>query len=61
MGCLFKKRSVDDEPVFVDEEPPTIYFDPNDPSIGIINILDRENIKINYCCYSTDVCFSNKA
>ena len=34
VGCLSKKRRVDDEPVFVDEDPPTIYFDPNDPSIG---------------------------
>ena len=35
-GCLYKKRPVDDDPVFVDEDPPTIYFDPNDPTIGTL-------------------------
>ena len=24
----------DDEPVFVDEDAPTLYFDPDDPTIG---------------------------
>lgn len=33
-GLFYKKRPVDDEPVFVDEHPPNIYFDPNDPAIG---------------------------
>ena len=33
-GCFYKKRMVDDEPVFVDEDAPTIYFDPDDPTIG---------------------------
>ena len=39
VGLAFKKKNMDDEPVFVDEEPPTTYFDPNDPSIGIKNNL----------------------
>ena len=33
-GCFYKKRMADDEPVFVDEDAPTIYFDPDDPTIG---------------------------
>ena len=30
----FKSRSVEDEPVFVDELAPVIYFNPDDPAIG---------------------------
>ena len=33
-GCFYKKRMADDEPVFVDEDAPTLYFDPDDPTIG---------------------------
>ena len=33
-GLMNKKRTVDAEPTFVDEKPPMVYYDPNDPTIG---------------------------
>ena len=33
-GYFAKNRSCDAESIHVDEEPPKIYFDPNDPTIG---------------------------
>ena len=34
-GYMAKNRSCDAESIHVDEEPPTVYFDPQDPTIGI--------------------------
>ena len=57
-GLMSKKRTVDAEPTFVDEKPPTTYYDPNDPTIGkmrhFIYILHRITLVINeYSLYSS--------
>ena len=50
-GLMNKKRTVDAEPTFVDEKPPMVYYDPNDPTIGktsrFIWILRRITSLIN--------------
>ena len=39
----------DDEPVFVDEDAPTIYFDPDDPTIGSYCLVRCCQNKIEFC------------
>ena len=46
-GCFYKKRMADDEPVFVDEDAPTLYFDPDDPTIGSYCLARYCQNKIN--------------
>ena len=46
MGYGSKKRTCDAESIHVDEEPPKIYFDPEDPTIRKYNFEQAKVITL---------------